>query len=52
VGTTEFLEAADSLVENIKRRAIADAHPHVMTEGHTGNYRHFITGEELVAKIH
>ncbi|MFT6180674.1 MAG: hypothetical protein ACJA1W_003027, partial [Akkermansiaceae bacterium] len=49
--TTELFEAADAFVENVKRRAVTDAYPHIMAESHARNGSHLIAIKKLIAEI-
>lgn len=47
----ELLEACDTLIEDIKRGAVAEAKSHVVTEGNPWHSRNLVTSQKLVAKV-
>ena len=48
----ELLEASESFVEDVQRRAVAEADAFIVAEGDARNRRHLVAGQQLVAEVH
>ena len=46
----ELLEASQSFIQDIERRAVAQADAFIISEGDTRHRRHLVAGQQLVAK--